>query len=286
MSRRGSVLVAVLLLASLLTVFVGVAGSRLRVASAATRSAAEDIAADVAVRGAVELIYARAGGRFTDLQGVTTVSYPGVIVDVAAVNEGERVDLNLAAPELIAGIFRAVGVDARQADQYARVIVDWRRDPEAKPEAGRQPVIRPHGPIEHIRELDRLLDIPADALRAVAPFVTVTSLSARVAVMIAPRTVVMALPGFDPGRIDAFLRDRVGWSGKFETLMQRYGIATDHVSREGSNATRLTMVVRIGSHRIRGYEVVVAALPGDDEPYRFLSWNGNTLPPGFAGPAW
>lgn len=284
MNRRGSILVAVLLLASLLIVFVGVAGERLRVSSAATRSAAEDIAADVAVRGAVEQLYARTGGRFSDLVGVARVTYPGIVVEATARNEGRRVDLNLAAPALIAGVFRSVGIDPRAAEAHAAVIVDRRRDPAERPNRRKPPIVPPQGPIEHVRQLDRLVEIPREALRLVEPFVTVTSLDARIAVMAAPREVVAALPGMDPGRVEAFLAERRGFDGKFETLMRRYGISTDHVSKDGSTATRLTMTVRIGSHRLRGYEVVVAVLPGDGEPYRFLSWNGNAIGDGPATP--
>lgn len=283
MTRRGSILVAVLLLASLMVVFVGVATERLRVASDATRNAAEDIAADVAVRGAVERLYAASGGRPNDLQGPLRVTYPGIVVDVVAQDEANRVHLDLAGEELIAGLFRAVGVDARRAADHARVIVDWRRDPRRPAERGRVPVVPAHGTIEHIRELDLLPEVPRAAIEAIRPFVTVTGLEGRIAVTTAPREVLAALPGMDPARVEAFMADRRGGAGGFDALLRRYGISADHVSKEGSLATRLTMVVRIGSHRIRGYEVVVAVLPGDDEPYRFLSWSGDALPAGLSG---
>ena len=283
MTRRGSILVAVLLLASLMVVFVGVATERLRVASDATRNAAEDIAADVAVRGAVERLYAASGGRPNDLQGPLRVTYPGIVVDVVAQDEANRVHLDLAGEELIAGLFRAVGVDARRAADHARVIVDWRRDPRRPAERGRVPVVPAHGTIEHIRELDLLPEVPRAAIEAIRPFVTVTGLEGRIAVTTAPREVLAALPGMDPARVEAFMADRRGGAGGFDALLRRYGISADHVSKEGSLATRLTMVVRIGSHRIRGYEVVVAVLPGDDEPYRFLSWNGTASPAGLSG---
>lgn len=273
-ARRGSILVAVLLMAALLVVFVGAASQRTWVASAAARSAAEDIAADVAVRGAIEQLFARTAGRFGELSDVATVTYPGIAVDVVAADEGRRVDLDMAAPELIAGLFRSVGVGAADADYYARVIADWRRDPKAQTRSSKTPTVPPHGVIEHMHQLDAIPQIPPEAIAAIAPWATVTALTGKVAVMTAPAQVIAALPGMDPGRVEAFLRDRVEWDGKFETLMKRYGIVADHVSKEGSTATRLTMTVRIGSHRIRGYEVVVAVLPDDDEPYRILSWNG------------
>lgn len=280
MRRRGSILVAVLLLASLLTVFVGVTGDRLVVATAATHNAGEDIAADVAVRGAVEFLFARSGGNFATLAGVASLAYPGITVEAVATNEAARIDLNLAPEELIVGVFRAAGVDAQQAERDARVIIDRRRDPKQKIDRRKPPLVEPAGPIEHIRQLDRLGVIPPAHLQAVAPYVTVTSLEPRVAVMVAPRAVVAALPGIDPSRVDAFLAERRTWTGRFETLMRRYGIVQDHVSRDGSKAVRLAMTVRIGTHRIRGYEVVAAALPNDDEPYRILSWNGNMQPAG------
>lgn len=283
-SRRGSILVAVLLIASLLAIFVGVAADRLHVADAATRSAAEDIAADTAVRGAVELLYARASGRFADLPPISAVDYPGLHLEIVARDEAARVDLNLAHPDLLAGIFRAVGVDAQSARVYARVIVDRRADPAARSDPRKPRLTPPLGPFEHVRELDRLPQIPANVLRAVEPFVTVTSLGGRVAPLVAPAEVIAALPGMDPGRVEAFLAERRDWASRFDTLMRRYGIVADHVSKDGSNAVRLSITLRIGSHRVRGYEVVVAALPGDDEPFRFLSWNGNALAAGTAGP--
>ena len=284
MNRRGSILVAVLLLASLLVVFVGVAAERLRVASAATRSAAEDIAADVAVRGAVERFFAASGGRLSDIVGVVGVTYPGIVVEAVAEDEARRVHLDLAGEDLIAGLFRAVGVDARRAADHARVIVDRRRDPSTPPDRRRPPRVPAYGTIEHLAELDLLPELPREALAAIRPFVTVTGLDGRIAVLSAPREVVAALPGMNPGRVDAFLAERRGVrAADFEALMRRYGITPDHVSREGSLATRLSMVVRIGSHRIRRYEVVVAVVAGDDEPYRFLSWNGNLQPSDLPG---
>lgn len=284
MNRRGSILVAVLLLASLLTVFVGVTSDRLVVATAATHNAGEDIAADVAVRGAVEYLFARSGGNFATLSSVASVTYPGITVGVVATNEATRVDLNLAPEALIVGVFRAAGVDAQQAERDARVIIDRRRDPKQKIDRRKPPLVEPAGPFEHIRDLDRLGAIPPAHLRAVAPYVTVTSLEQRVAVMVAPPVVVAALPGIDPSRVEAFLAERRTWTGRFETLMRRYGIVQDHVSKDGSKAVRLALTVRIGTHRMRGYEVVAAALPNDDEPYRILSWNGNVPPTGNVGP--
>lgn len=286
MSRRGSILVAVLFMASLLALFVGVASQRLWVASAAGRSANEDIAADVAVRGTVEQLYARTGGRFGDLVTTTSVRFPGLVVDVVAHDEAERVDLNLAAPELITGLFRAVGIGAEQAQTYAAILVDWRRDPKTRDSNAtrRKPLVPAHGTIEHIRQLDLVPLIPREALRRIEPFATVTGLRGRVAPLLAPAEVIAALPGIDPGRVADFLGERRNWTGKFETLMTRYGIKQDHVSKEGGAATRLTLVVRIGSHRIRAYELVVAVLPQDDEPYRILSWNGNVQVAGLAGP--
>jgi general secretion pathway protein K len=286
MNRRGSILVAVLAIAALLAVFVGVAAERLHVATAATRNAGEDIAADVAVKGVVELLFARFGGRFDDLPPTTSVDLPGMRVDIRANNEAGRIDLNLAGADLLAGIFRVVGADDRSARTYAQVIVDRRTDPAAPASRSRPPLVPPRGPFEHVREFEMLAPIPRDVVRAVLPFVTVTGLGARVSPLVAPREVVAALPGMDPSRVEAFMAERFAAARDFEKLVRRYGIVADHVSKEASVATRLGLVLRIGSHRIRGYEVVVAVLPGDDEPYRFLAWNGNALPPGVREPNW
>lgn len=281
--RRGSILVAVLVMASLLVVFVGVAGERLRVASAAARSAAEDVAADVAVRGAVEVLFARGGGRFSGGGGVETVSFPGLVVEARATEESRRIDLNTADRALLAGLFRAVGVDARAAEFDAQVIVDWRRDPTRRPVGRTAPTVPPHGVVEHLRELDRLPQIPPETLRRILPFVTVTGLGGRVDPLIAPPQVIAALPGMNPERVAAFLQDRQSWSGTFAELMKRYGIKEDHVSKDGSTATRLALTVRIGAHRVRGYELVVAVLPGDSEPYRILAWDGQAAIGGATG---
>ena len=174
--NRGSVLVAILFLAGLLTVLASVAASVLYAAVDSSRVFAENVRAKEAMTAAIEQIVGYTGSNLQEIRGTAIVRVSSAEVMIAVKDEGGRIDLNQAPAPLLSGIFRAVGVDQKAADSYAARIVDW-RDPDDKTSqnggaekdvyraAGRVDGPR-NGPFLHVGELALVMGIPAKAAAA------------------------------------------------------------------------------------------------------------------------
>jgi general secretion pathway protein K len=282
MKQRGSILVVVLLLASLLAVLLAVAGTVMRAAHGSSRSFADGVRAEVAVRAAIE----RAMNGVPEIrQTAGSVRLAQGDVVFTARNETARIDLNQAPASLIAGIFRFVGVDAATATAHAARIVDWRDEDDRVSEGGGaerdayRAVGRVDGPRNgsflHVAEVARVLGIPQAVAAAVAPYLTVASGNARVNPMLADPPVLLAIPGTNEARVRDFLQERERRPGEFRSLIFRLGPVQNFVTNEAGSAARFEARVRLGPDNERRFEIVVALMEGDGEPYRIISWDAN-----------
>ena len=130
-------------------------------------------------------------------------------VAIAIADEAGKIDLNLAPLELLAGLFEAVGTAHEAAVLLACNVLDRRGDTGAgcpvsdAPHLGRRFAVP-----EELAELpgidDRLYDRVADD-------VTVATGASAIDPMVAPRAVLMAIPGATEGLVDAFLQSRATW---------------------------------------------------------------------------
>jgi general secretion pathway protein K len=285
--NRGMILVAVLFLAGLLSIFAAVATLSLNAGADATRSFAESLRAEEAMHGAIEQIeaYATPGGPPPTGSTVIALGHTTVIATVQ--DELARIDLNEAPRELIAGIFRAVGVDAGEANIYAARVIDWRDADDRLTEGGAETAAYRaagrtdgprNGPFLHVAELALVLGIPTRAAAAVAPYVTVATGSESINPLIADPPVLLALPGVKPDQVASFLQDRQTRAMTIKDVTLRLGTQEDYVTIDPGKAIRIEARVRFGGRYDRRFEVVVASLPGDTEPYRILAWDAN--PPG------
>jgi general secretion pathway protein K len=284
-NQRGSILVVVLFLAGLLGVFAVVAATVQSAAVDSSRSFAEGLRAEEAMVAATEYIVGRAGATLNEAQGTAVIQLGKTRVTLTAKSEASRIDLNRAQPELIAGIFRQVGVSPENAVIYAARIADWRDDdnkvsPNGGAEremyraAGRIDGPR-NGPFLHVAELSLVLGIPLRAAAAVAPYVTVASGRAEINPMFADPPVLMALPGASENKVRDFLQNRQRQGASFDALVRRLGTAPDLLTEEAGQTVRFEGLVQITANQERRFEVVVSARGGDAEPYRILSWDPN-----------
>ena len=285
MNNRGSILVAVLFLTAVIGVFLAVATRSLKAGTDAGRSFAESMRAEEAMRGAIEQIAGLAGPSGPPRPGGTVVNLAGTRVDLVFSDEIARIDLNYAPIELLAGIFRVVGVNDAEARRYAARIIDWRDADDRLVEeggaertayraAGRVDGPR-NGPFLHVAELALVLGIPQRAAAAVAPYVTVASGSETINPLLADPPVLMAIPGLKEDQVRNFLQDRLDRNLAPKDLIARLGPVEDYVTAETSKAVRYEGRVRFGGKNDRRFEVVVGALAGDSEPFRILAWDAN-----------
>jgi general secretion pathway protein K len=283
--NRGSILVAVLFLAAVVSVFLAIATMSLQAGTDASRSFAESLRAEEAMRGAIEQIAGLAGPNGPPRQSGTVVTLGQTVVEVRFSDEISRIDLNHAPIELLVGIFRVVGVEAAEAQRYAARIIDW-RDPDdqlameggaevaAYRGAGRLDGPR-NGPFMHVAELALVLGLPQRAAAAVAPYVTVASGHEAINPLLADPPVLMAIPGLKEDQVRSFLEDRVHRKLMPQDLIARLGPVEDYVTDVTSKTVRYEGRVRFGGRNDRRFEVLVTVVPGDSEPYRILAWDAN-----------
>jgi general secretion pathway protein K len=191
--------------------------------------------------------------------------------------ESARIDLNQAPPELLAGLFAALG--ARESPALAERVVAWRQPPpegqdaEADRYRGAGRRYAPRGAaFPSVGELWLVLGLPEALVERALPFLTVYSGLAQVNVLAAPPEVLAALPGMSPDRLHSVLVQRTAAPQNGEALLQLLGPAQQHATIEPGRTTRISVRVDFDNGRQLTSEVVILVGDNDAEPYRVLSW--------------
>jgi len=128
-------------------------------------------------------------------------------VVIAIADEAGKIDINDAPPELLAGLFAALGRPREEALLLACRILARRGGsapdcPDVPSEARRTSLFAAP------EELAGLPGFGDRRYRLAADYVTVATGSSAIDPMVAPRPVLLALPGATPARVDAFLSAR------------------------------------------------------------------------------
>ncbi len=287
-SQRGSILLFVLFLAGLLGVFAAVAATVMKSAAESSRSFAERLRGEEAMRGAIEYIVGQTGSEVQQAYGTAFVQLARAKVTLTVRDEAARIDLNKAPRELLAGILAQTGVSADQADVFAARIIDW-RDADDKPSpnggaeraayraAGRVDGPR-NAPFLHVDELALVLGIPMRTVAAVAPYVTVASGRDKINPMFADPPALLAIPGTTGDSVRKFMEQRNRSGIPFNSLISTLGQVQDFVTQENGLAVRFEGRIETVPNNVQNFEAVVRVVSGDSEPYRILSWDP-TPPP-------
>ena len=281
----GFILVAVLWILGGLAVLAAVYA--LYVVNAATSLEANNdrIQTDASVSAALELTAyylsaVKEGERPTSGQFNFRVGSSNVAVGF--LSESARIDLNSAAPPLLAGLFSVLGADAEAANSYAERVVGWRtnatnpnpdQDKEITAYRNAGLTYNPRqAPFTNTNELWLVLGLPPALVERALGFVTVFSGMPNVNVMDAAPEVVAALPGVTPDRLDAVLKQRTALGTDARPVMQLLGPAQADATAAGSNATRVVVQVGLARGRRINAEAVILLLEDAPDPYRVLSW--------------
>jgi len=219
-SGRGVALVGVLWLLVLLSLIALnlSTGSRteLQLASNARLAASARHVAEAGVNwGVWSLMQADTAGWLAD-GSVRSLELDGVSVEVALFDEQGKIDLNEADPLLLVGLFESVGLDEKAALAQADAILDWRDEDELlRPAGAEEEQYRAAGllgpanqPFEQVEELRQVLGMSEALYQQVLPALTLLSNKAEVNPMVAPREVLLALPGIRPESIDSYIEER------------------------------------------------------------------------------
>jgi general secretion pathway protein K len=283
--ERGSVLVSVLALAALLGVLAAIASTVVHAAFGSSRTFADNIRAEVAARSAVEQLIADSAGS-EQIAAYSTLTLGNVQVLARATDEAARVDLNSAPLDLIAGVFRIVGVEQEEAQRFAARVVDWRDENDRPVEGGAErDAYRGAGrvdgpgnrPFAHVAELSRVLGIPVGVAAAAAPYFTVASRLNRLNPMLAEPILLLALPGVSSAKAQDFLKARDTLPLPFDKIVTRLGAVEKYVTDDQGAAVKVDIDVALGPGGQRHFEAIVAR--GDKaEPYRVVGWQAGAPP--------
>lgn len=203
--RAGFILLAVLVVFALAASLLGAISLLARSAVDGAVVVADDLRAGLILDAGITLAAWQlfgAGRSADDLAG-QEIRFDAGVVRIAVEGEAGRVDLNGAAPVLLAAAWRAAGRRGLSADAFAARVVDWRDEDGDDEEDGAEtaayaaaglPAPR-DGPFRTVGDLAFVLGVGPDDVAALDPFLTVYNPDGRLAAGDAPRALLDALPG-------------------------------------------------------------------------------------------
>jgi general secretion pathway protein K len=210
-------------------------------------------------------------GRFRFREGSAAIG-------VAFAAENGRIDLNFAAKELFAGLFVGLGADPQSALNFADRIVAWRTPLAAGAQDTEAPIYQSagkpygprHGPFQSVDEVELVTGLPGAFVDRALPYLTVYSGQAAINVLSAPPTVIAALPGMTPDRLQLLIGARDSGASA-DAIRGQIGSAASYVATLPSAANRIKVDIRFESGRRIRSQAIVLLVNKDTEPYRMLS---------------
>ncbi|ADE16675.1 General secretion pathway protein K [Nitrosococcus halophilus Nc 4] len=221
-AERGIALVVVLWTVTLLAVIAGNFAYTLRIESTLAanlvgRAKARALAEAGVVYAALDLLRPLQMRRFSPDGIPYRWKFGGETVRVSVRDVGGLIDLNTASRELLGGLLGAAGVAEEERDPLLDAIEDW-RDPDDVPRlqgaededylAAGLPYGAKDGPFEDITELQQVLGVSLELYQRIEEFLTLYSEQSGIDPAVAPRGVLLAIPGIDFELIEIYLEER------------------------------------------------------------------------------
>lgn len=198
-----------------------------------------------------------------------TFRYDGATVSVRAIDEGGKVDLNAASPEVLRGLFQAAGLKAAEAQALAGHVVDWRspivlEGDAAIQRAAYQAAGRDYGPrggpFASIEELQMVLGMTPALYRQVAPAVTIWAGTASPDPNTAPPLALAAIPGMTPLQLEQIRAARQRNAADPQLVLNN---GTTHSIRSEASLADGTRAILRATIRLQA---------GQAQPYLVLRW--------------
>ena len=187
-SQRGAALLLVMWLILLLSGLVAGYAMSARIESMQGNGLARSVVASQAARAGIEYAVSRMletdpAQRWVPDGRDYQLAFDGARIDLSVRDETGKVDLNAAAPDLLAGLMRARGEPNESAKRIAGAILDWRDEDslvqvgggaeDANYSAAGLAWGAKDAPFETVAELEQVLGIRPSLFRLLAPYLTV-----------------------------------------------------------------------------------------------------------------
>jgi general secretion pathway protein K len=212
-AQRGSVAILALWAMTIVAVLLAAAGATTRSEALIARNMVAAARARMAAEAGTQLGLERLLRRHTDVgaafDGTPELWQDGSTrVEIAIADEAGKIDINLAPLELLAGLFSAVGEPPETALLLACNVLDRRGETgPGCPQPGFGAPPTPHR-FAMPEELAQVPGINPTLYDAIADDVTVATGASAIAPLVAPRTVLLAVPGATAAMVDSFLDGR------------------------------------------------------------------------------
>ena len=204
------------------------------------------------------------------------VAFDGGHLHIVIQDEGGKVNLNTAAPELLAGLLTRVGVAPAQRDAVVDAIVTHRLQAEGAAQAPNSvALVAGEAPpaFEAVDELRLLPGVTRAVFDAASPYLTVFSRAGRINPLTAPRTVLLALPNVNPQEVDATLAARAAIAaGQTSTAIPFLTGVDRFIVRTTSRAATVTVTATTAGGAVFIRQAVLFMTGRPDRPYEFLDW--------------
>lgn len=221
--QRGVALVIVLWAVMLLTVIAGNFVFAMRTETLSVRNSVSAAQAEAMADGAVhralyETFKPAADSSAWKADGTARQwEENGAKFRVVMMDESGRIDINTCSEALLEGLLLSVGLDAEKTAKLLGAILDW-RDADSLPHANgaETDAYRAAGlkhaptnaPFDAVEQLQQVLGMSHDIYLRLAPLVTIHSKQPGINTLVAPRDVLMAIPGVDAAQVDAYIEQR------------------------------------------------------------------------------
>jgi general secretion pathway protein K len=200
-----------------------------------------------------------------------TFQYDNATIAISAVDEGGKVDINAASPEVLKGLFHAAGLDPAKLQALADHVVDWRNPIGLQGEgasqsgeylaAGRDYGPR-HGPFASIEELQMVLGMTPSLYQRIAPVVTIWAGAGSPDPNTAPALALSAIPGMTPEQ-----------QKEIEAARQKNANNPMLVLNNGTtHSIRSEATLADGTHAVLRATVRLQTGQPNAQPYTVLRW--------------
>ena len=210
------------------------------------------------------------------------MSFDGGDIQVRIEDEDGKIDLNLAPTELLSGLCAELALSDDACAGLAAGVAARRRAAAAAAAAPRgAPVPRFGAPaatpdrqdaaFTTIEELRQLPALDAASFARLRPFVTVYAQSERIDPAVAPREVLLALPGVDPGEVERLLAARAAAAQTLAPLPPLTG-AEAYVAPGQLHAATIIAAARSAAGASFTQRSVIALTGQPLTPVQVLEW--------------
>lgn len=215
-----------------------------------------------------------------DLDGdAHPVRLPGGEISIRLGDETMKINPNLAAPHLIAGLFEAVGVERPQALLLGAAIADWAHPlpKTAKPGADLAPYLAagldygpPHRPMENLDEMRLVLGMTPEFFAASEPYLSIYTASDAPDAVTAPAIIRRAM---------ALASDKNSLQAAIATATTSAASPPVTASAGAPSVVDVEVTARSSDGGVFVRRAIVSLDPDSPKGYQLLAWRLGALAP-------